>query len=124
MNNLKSRIQSGNVAKGVFVGIESPQITKVMAQSGMDFVFIDQQHGLIAPDALDHMITPLMVPVSSSDSSQSANVSCVPIVRVATNDPGLIMGALDRGALGIVCPLVNTGEEARRFIHAMRYPPK
>ncbi|MDX1737202.1 MAG: aldolase/citrate lyase family protein, partial [Alphaproteobacteria bacterium] len=46
------------------------------------------------------------------------------IVRVATNDPGLIMSALDRGALGIVCPLVNTGEEARRFIHAMRYPPK
>jgi 4-hydroxy-2-oxoheptanedioate aldolase len=33
------------------------------------------------------------------------------------------MRALDHGAYGVVCPLVNTREEADRFISATRYPP-
>ncbi|MGS4820813.1 HpcH/HpaI aldolase family protein, partial [Raoultella terrigena] len=35
----------------------------------------------------------------------------------------LIMQMLDAGAYGIICPMVSSAEEARRFVAACRYPP-
>jgi 4-hydroxy-2-oxoheptanedioate aldolase len=46
-----------------------------------------------------------------------------PMVRLAGNDPVLIGQALDAGAMGVICPLVNSVEEAARFVSACRYPP-
>jgi 4-hydroxy-2-oxoheptanedioate aldolase len=46
-----------------------------------------------------------------------------PMVRLAANDPTLIGRALDAGAMGLICPLVNSAEEAARFVAACRYPP-
>lgn len=34
------------------------------------------------------------------------------------------MKMLDAGCYGIICPMVNTVEEAERFVGACRYPPK
>jgi 4-hydroxy-2-oxoheptanedioate aldolase len=44
-------------------------------------------------------------------------------VRVPWLAPGDIMKALDAGALGIICPMINTAEEAESFVRSMRYPP-
>ncbi|WP_420549209.1 HpcH/HpaI aldolase family protein [Curvivirga sp.] len=112
MNSLLKKLQAGRTGYGLFADMDSALVTRSVANVGMDFVFIDQQHGLIDSNDVDHMITPLI------------GTDCTPIVRVATNDDGLIMGALDRGALGVVCPLVNTAEEAKKFVHALRYPPE
>jgi len=38
-------------------------------------------------------------------------------------EPGIIMKALDAGAYGIICPMVNTAEQAARFVSYLRYPP-
>ncbi len=46
------------------------------------------------------------------------------IVRVAENDPGLIGRALDAGAQGIMCPLINTVEDADAFVKAVKFPPR
>ena len=46
------------------------------------------------------------------------------LVRVADNDPGLIGRALDAGAQGIVCPLINSAQDAERFVRAVKYPPR
>jgi 4-hydroxy-2-oxoheptanedioate aldolase len=45
------------------------------------------------------------------------------LVRIADNDPGLVGRALDAGAQGIVCPLINSAEDAERFVRAVKYPP-
>ena len=45
------------------------------------------------------------------------------LVRVADNDPGLIGRALDAGAQGVVCPLINSAADAARFVRAVKYPP-
>ena len=37
------------------------------------------------------------------------------MARVPWNEPGIIMKALDAGAYGIICPMVNTAEEAAPF---------
>ncbi len=44
-------------------------------------------------------------------------------MRVAGNDPILIKKALDRGALGVLVPFVNTAEAARAAVAASQYPP-
>lgn len=112
MNNLLEKLKSNNVGQGVFVCIDSALSARALAMTGLDFMILDQQHGLIDSQQLDQMITALI------------GSPCTPVVRVANNDPALIMGALDRGAVGIVCPLVNTGEQAGSFINALRYPPE
>ena len=47
----------------------------------------------------------------------------VPIVRVPWNEPGIIGRVLDAGALGVIIPMVNSPEEARRAVDACRYAP-
>jgi 4-hydroxy-2-oxoheptanedioate aldolase len=47
-----------------------------------------------------------------------------PLVRVPSREPPLIMKALDAGAYGLVCPMINTVAEATAFVMATRYPPK
>ena len=47
-----------------------------------------------------------------------------PIVRVPWNEPGIIGKCLDGGAMGVICPMVNTEEEARALVSFCRYPPK
>ncbi|WP_405182606.1 aldolase/citrate lyase family protein [Nocardia sp. NBC_01377] len=45
------------------------------------------------------------------------------LVRVAMNQPDLIMRALDVGAIGVVVPMVSTPAQARAAADATRYPP-
>jgi len=47
----------------------------------------------------------------------------VPVVRVPWNDPGTIMRVLDAGAYAVICPMVDTREQAEAFVGACRYPP-
>jgi 4-hydroxy-2-oxoheptanedioate aldolase len=46
-----------------------------------------------------------------------------PLVRVPWNEPGIIGKALDGGAWGIICPMVNNKAEAQRLVDACLYPP-
>jgi 4-hydroxy-2-oxoheptanedioate aldolase len=43
---------------------------------------------------------------------------------VLSNDPFLIMKALDAGAWAVIVPLVNSAEDAARAVSACRYPPR
>jgi 4-hydroxy-2-oxoheptanedioate aldolase len=47
----------------------------------------------------------------------------VPVVRVPWHDSGLIMQVLDAGCYAVICPMVNTREQAEAFVGACRYPP-
>ncbi|MGI9435095.1 MAG: HpcH/HpaI aldolase family protein [Geminicoccaceae bacterium] len=47
----------------------------------------------------------------------------VPTVRVPWNEPGIIMKSLDAGAYGIICPMINTADQAEQFVKSCRYPP-
>ena len=46
--------------------------------------------------------------ISASDAT--------PMARVPWLEPGIIMKLLDAGALGIICPMINTPQEAERFV--------
>src|SRR6478752_7376431 len=53
-----------------------------------------------------------------------ARTPAVPIVRVPWNEQGIIGRVLDAGAMGVIIPMVNSVEEARRAVAACRYAPK
>jgi 4-hydroxy-2-oxoheptanedioate aldolase len=46
-----------------------------------------------------------------------------PLVRVPWNEPGIIGKALDGGAWGIICPMINNKAEAKALADAALYPP-
>jgi 4-hydroxy-2-oxoheptanedioate aldolase len=43
---------------------------------------------------------------------------------VPWNEPGIIGKVLDGGAYGVICPMVNTPQEARNLVSYSKYPPK
>jgi 4-hydroxy-2-oxoheptanedioate aldolase len=48
----------------------------------------------------------------------------LPMVRVPWNEPGIVGKVLDAGAYGVICPMINTPDEARALVSYLRYPPK
>ena len=92
--------------------IGNPFVAEIMAAQGFDSVTVDMQHG-----ALDYAdLLPMLQAMGASGATLLA--------RVPWLDPAHVMKALDAGAEGIICPMVNSAEEAARFVSYMRYPPQ
>ncbi len=100
----------GTVVNG-WLHIPSSFSAEVMAHTGVDSLTIDMQH---AP--IDYASLVLMLQAISTTDT-------VPVVRVPWNAPGIIMQALDAGAYAVICPMVDTREQAEAFVGACRYPP-
>lgn len=110
-NKLKALWREGRPALNGWLSIGSAFTAEIVAAQGYDSVTVDLQHG-----ALDyHSALSMLQAMRASD--------VVPMARVPWLDAGAIMKMLDAGALGIVCPMINTAEEAQRLVSYMRYPP-
>ena len=110
-NKLKEKWQTGQGTLNGWLSINSPFVAEIMAEQGYDSVTIDMQHGAIGYEGALGMLQAI----------RASGV--VPMVRVPWNEPGVIMKALDAGAYGIICPMVNTRADAERLVSYMRYPP-
>jgi len=111
-NPAKARMLRGEAAIGVSVGLGSPYAAEILSRSGFDFVLVDLQHG-----AWDDNLAALAF-------RSIALGAAVPMARVTGNDFYAIGRLLDRGALGIIVPMVNTAQEAQDAAFAVRYPPR
>jgi 4-hydroxy-2-oxoheptanedioate aldolase len=95
-----------------WLGIPSSFAAETMAHQGWDSLTVDLQHG-----AVDYaQAVPMLQAISTT--------GVVPMARVPWNEEGILMKMLDAGAYGIICPMVNSGEECERFVSACRYPPR
>lgn len=111
-NRLKTLWAEGTPTLNGWLSIPSGFVAEVMAAQGYDSMTIDMQHGLI-----DYTESVAML-----QAMRASDV--VPIVRVPWLDPAAIMKALDAGAYGIICPMVNTREQAEALVSYVRYPPE
>ena len=110
-NQLRSLWQAGHPATCCWLTIPSAFSAELMAHAGFDSVTIDLQHGLIGYETAVSMLQAISVaPVT-------------PLARVPWNEPGIIMKLLDAGVAGIICPIINSRQEAEAFVGACRYPP-
>ena len=110
-NRLKSLWAEGKPTINGWCSIGNPFTAEIMAAQGFDSVTIDMQHG-----ALDYSA---LLPMFQAMRASGATL----MARVPWLEPGIIMKALDAGAYGIICPMVNSAEEAARFVSYLRYPP-
>ena len=110
-NELRAQLKQGKVSYGMIVGIGSPEVSYALGDVGLDWITFDTQHAI-----LDMRMMATMIQAMSYSKT-------VPIVRVQSNDLGLINKALDIGAQAVVVPLVNTREDAERAVKASRYKP-
>lgn len=111
-NRVKSIWDKGGVVIAGGVSLGSIYAAEVMAHQGFDCLFVDMQH---APQ--DYLqVFAMLQAISATDT--------VPIVRVPWNNPADIMRALDGGAYGIVCPMVNTKADCEAFVGACLYAPR
>jgi 4-hydroxy-2-oxoheptanedioate aldolase len=110
-NRVKQLWSEGKPVLHGWLSIGNPFTAEIMAAQGYDAISIDVQHG-----AIDYSSAlPMFQAMRASGVSLGA--------RVPWLDPSIIMKVLDAGALNVICPMVNTAEQAATFVSYLRYPP-
>lgn len=110
-NKMKEQLRNGRPAFGVSVMIPSPQVVEMIGRLGFDWVLLDCEHGTIALESLELMII----------AAEASGLT--PIVRPETKNPDVILRVMDRGAMGVQVPHINTAADARRVVESVKYYP-
>lgn len=111
-NGLKALWNEGKAGLNGWLSVPNGFTAEVMAAQGYDALTIDMQHGLVGYSDMVKMLQAL------------SGKPVTPMVRVPWLEPAGVMKALDAGAMGIICPMVNTAEQAAELVDYMRYPPR
>jgi 4-hydroxy-2-oxoheptanedioate aldolase len=110
-DRVRRRWAGGEVAFNAWSTFPGVASARILADAGFDAVTVDLQHG-------EHTAAGLGEAVEAIERA-----GAVPFIRLPWNDPASIMRALDLGARGLICPMVNSAEEAEAFVRYCRYPP-
>lgn len=111
-NRLRTLWANDQAAVNGWLAIANSFSAETMAHQGWDTLTIDLQHGVVDYQAMVTMLQAI------------STTATVPIVRVPWLEPGILMKSLDAGAYGVICPMVNTREEAQRFVAYTSYAPQ
>jgi hypothetical protein len=111
-NTFKRGLQKRELLIGLWSSLCSNLAAEIIAHSGFDWILLDTEH---SPNEIPDLVAQLQAMGQGTAS---------PVVRAAWNDTVLIKRILDIGAQSILLPYVQTAEEARRAVAAVRYPPR
>lgn len=110
-NLMKEKLRAGQPAFGVSVMIPSPQIVEMIAAAGFDWVLLDCEHGTLTLESVELMAM----------AAEASGITA--IARPMTRSPEHILQVLDRGVMGVQVPHVNTAQDARDVLAAVKYHP-
>jgi len=110
-NSVKAALQAGHPQIGTWISFGDLFATRLMARVGLDYLTVDLEHSPIDW----HQAATLFAAI--------ADGGCTPIARVPEGRHDYIKRVLDAGAHGIICPMINTVEQAKHCIAAAKYPP-
>lgn len=107
---MRQLLRPGHATRLVWLALGSVPLAEIAAHARPDIVVLDLQHGLWERNTLEAAIGIVnhRVPV---------------LVRTCDGSLPAIAQALDAGAAGVLVPLVETADDARRIVDAGRYPP-
>jgi len=111
-NAFKRALAAREPQIGLFLGMAEPYVADLVAGTGFDWLLIDGEHG---PNDLRTIVAQLQV---------LAAYPVRPVVRTRDHDPAAIKQLLDAGAQTLMVPMVETADQARALVRAMRYPPR
>jgi 2-keto-3-deoxy-L-rhamnonate aldolase RhmA len=112
INTVKRALKAGQSQFGCSVlQLRSPDVMRALRAAGLDWVFLDSEHGPFDLETLHDMIR------------VAVREGLCPIVRVADLQYPLIARALDCGAQGVLLPRVESPELLEKAVSWTRYPP-
>ena len=110
-STVKNKWSKNQTALNSFLSIPNTFTAEIMAEQGYDALTIDIQHGMIDFSDLFTML----------QSIRHSGVT--PMCRVSGLDHAVISKVMDAGALGIICPMINTRQQAEQLVQDSKYPP-
>ena len=111
-NRLREIWKAGAAAVNGWLAIPSGFSAETMAHQGWDSLTVDLQHGVVDYQAM----IPMLQAISTTGT--------VPVVRVPWLEPGILMKSLDAGAYGVICPMVNSRQDAQNLVAWTHYAPR
>ncbi|MBE6633645.1 MAG: hypothetical protein E7620_04785 [Ruminococcaceae bacterium] len=111
MSDIRERLINRERLLGCWIQTGSPSVGEIFAEVGYDWIAIDMEHS----DIHIHEFTQIARAIYGRGPAVFA--------RVRENDTLAIRQVLDMGADGVIVPLVNNAEDARRAVAAAKYPP-
>ena len=111
-NRLRTLWQSDQAVVNGWLAVGNSFSAETMAHQGWDSLTIDLQHGVVDYAAMVTMLQAI------------STTATVPIVRVPWLEPGILMKTLDAGAYAVICPMVNTREDAQNLVAYTHYVPR
>lgn len=109
-NRIKQKLRAGQAAH-IISGHHNSDMIDFLGPLGFDGVWLEGEHGPVSWEQI-------------GDMSRACDLwGMTSVTRVNTNDPGIIMRALDRGTMGIVVPHVNTKKAAEQAMKSTKYTP-
>jgi 2-keto-3-deoxy-L-rhamnonate aldolase RhmA len=112
INKVKRALKEGKLQIGTSVAqFRSPEVLRVYAAAGFDWVFIDGEHGGFDIETIQDLCR------ASNDTG------LCPVVRVASMEYALVARALDCGAQGVIFPRVESRELLEQAVSWTKFPP-
>jgi 2-keto-3-deoxy-L-rhamnonate aldolase RhmA len=111
MTPMKARLAAGETLFGTFLTLGSPFAAESLGLLGWDWLLVDLEHG--GGDE-SQLVGQLM-------GCSSAGVHA--LVRVESDVRGRTARALDLGVEGVMCPQVNTFEQAEQWASVLHWGP-
>lgn len=105
------KLKEGKRVYGTCFTSTAPSWPLSLQKAGLDFVFIDNEH--IAMNRAD--LAKLCQVIRSYVIS--------PIVRIPSPDHYLVSQAVDAGAVGVVAPYLESAQQIRELVGAVKYKP-
>lgn len=110
-NRFKAQLLARKQQLGIWSMLASSNVVEVLTQSDYDWILLDTEHA------------PNEVPMVQDQLRTVAQTSMSAVVRPSTNDAVVLKRLLDIGAQTVLVPMVDTADDARRAVAAVRYPP-
>lgn len=112
MSTIRKRVMAGEQVLGAMIfEFFSPGMPQILSSAGCEYVLYDMEHTGIGLETLKDQV------------SFCRGLPIVPMARVPRGDYHFLARALDIGLRGVMIPMVESAEEARKIVEACRYPP-
>jgi 4-hydroxy-2-oxoheptanedioate aldolase len=111
LNPFKVALANGQQQIGFWLSMADAYLAEVSATAGFEWLLIDAEH---APNDVRSILAQLQA---------VAPYRAEAVVRPVNGDPALLKRLLDIGARNLLIPMIDTADQARACVAAVRYPP-
>lgn len=110
-NSFKAALAGPAPLIGLWLGLANAYTAEIASDAGFDWLLVDGEH---APNDLQTLVGQMQAIAASTSH---------PIVRAPVGEDWVLKRLLDIGAQTLLVPMVDSAEQAKQLVRAVRYPP-